>query len=113
MPNNRSKGKVFERWFVNNGLREVFPEIRRNAGTQAQSGGVDLENTGIFDFEIKAGKSYKSKMVRDFLEQVKTEGTKENWKCVLVKPDREEPYALLPYSDFLEILSALKSEGVL
>jgi hypothetical protein len=113
MPNNRSKGKVFERWFVNNGLRNIFPDIRRNAGTQAQAGGVDLENTGIFDFEVKAGKAYKSKMVRGFIDQVQQEGKKENWKCVLVKPDREEAYGIVPYKDLLEILNIMKSEGIL
>ena len=45
MPNNRSKGKRGERWFVNNGLREIFPDIKRNQAEQADDGGVDLVNT--------------------------------------------------------------------
>lgn len=112
MPNNRRKGKVFERWFVNNGLKNIFPEVRRNAGTQSQSGGIDLENTGIFNFEIKAGKSYKSKLIRGFIDQVQCEGKKENWCTVLVKPDHEEPYAIIPYEDFLEMLQVMKTEGI-
>jgi len=108
---NRQKGKRFERKLATT-LRPIFPSVRRNAGTQSQSGGVDLEETGIFDFEVKGGKAYKSKMVRDVLTQVQTEGTKEHLKVAVMYPDREEPYIMIPLNDFMEILGMLKREGV-
>lgn len=104
--NNRQKGKRGERYFASR-LREVFPNIRRNAGTQSQSGGVDLENTSRFDFEVKTGKSWKIKKVRQALDQVNQEGKKLNYKIVLVKPDREDPYAIMPFCDLKDILVEL------
>lgn len=112
MPNNRRKGKRIERWFANK-LKDIFPDVRRNAGTQSQSGGVDLENTGNFNIEVKGGKSYCYRGVRDMLLQVKKEGKEENLDVVLVKPHREEAYALIPFEDFKEILNQLKAEGVI
>lgn len=110
MANQRRKGKRIERWFVNNGLKDIFPDIRRNAGTQAQSGGVDLENTPGFNFEVKGGKSYTWKGVRDVIDQVKEEGKKSNIDVALVKPHREESYALIPFEDFKELLARLKEQ---
>ena len=112
MTNNRQKGKRIERWFATE-LRRIFPKIRRNAGIQAQSGGVDLEETGVFDFEVKGGKAYNNKMIRKFIDQVQSEGKGTNYKVVLVKPDREEPYAIIPFEDFFEILYAMKAEGII
>ncbi len=106
--NNREKGKRGERLFKNL-LSKFFPEIRRNAGTQSQSGGVDLENTGNFDFEVKNGKTYTLTKIRAMLDQVEEEGKEDHYKVVLVKPDREEPYALMPYSTFEKILEELLS----
>ena len=112
MTNNRRKGKRIERWFANE-LKAVFEAVRRNAGTQSQSGGVDLENTGCFNMEIKGGKSYCYKGIRDMLDQIREEGNPENFDCVLVKPHYEEPYALMPFDDFLAILNLMKKEGLL
>lgn len=112
MTNQRQAGKRWERWFANK-LKLVFPDIRRNAGEQAQQGGVDLLGTGCFDFEIKGGKAYRSKMVRGLLDQVENEGTKHNYKVVMVKPLREEPYVLMPFTDFMEVLYAMKAEGII
>lgn len=112
MINSRQKGKRGERWFATR-LRPIFPDIRRNAGTQAQSGGVDLENTGIFNFEVKFGKAYYIKSVKKMIDQVKAEGKKENYNTVLVKPERDDAYVLIPFDDFLEILQSMKAEGII
>ena len=104
--NNRQKGKRGERYFARL-LKEFFPEVRRNAGEQAQQGGIDLLGTEPFDFEIKFGKAYKSKMNRDFIDQISGEGKKGNFHVVLVKPDHEEPYILMPFIHFLVLLNLL------
>ena len=110
--NSRQKGKRIERFFANK-LKHIFPDIRRNAGIQAQSGGVDLEKTGCFNFEVKGGKYARSKKIRDWLDQVKGEGEKENLDCILVKPEREECFVVMPFDDFLEWLERDKKEGII
>lgn len=103
MTNNRQAGKRWERWFATR-LKPIFPEIRRNAGTQSQSGGVDLENTPGFNFEVKGGKKYKSKMIRGIIEQIENEGNKKFLNAVLVKPLLEDAYVVVPFGDFLHLL---------
>lgn len=112
MANSRQKGKRIERFFAKL-LKEIFPNIRRNAGIQAQSGGVDLEETPGFNFEVKGGKYAKSKKVRDWIDQVQSEGKPQYWDVLLIKPDREDPYALIPIDDFIEILQAMRKEGII
>lgn len=101
---NRDKGKVIERYFATE-LRPYFPNIQRNAGTQAREGGCDLINTPFFSFEVKGGKAYVSKMVRDCLDQVKREARPNTLRSVLFKPDREEPYVAMPFEDFKKLVS--------
>lgn len=112
MTNNRQKGKRIERKLATI-LRPMFPNVRRNAGIQAQSGGVDLEETGCFDFEVKGGHAYKSKMIRDVLEQTKSEGKAGNYKVAVMFPDREEPYVMIPLDDFMEMLQVMKKEEII
>lgn len=112
MINSRQKGKRIERYFANT-LKDIFPNIRRNAGIQAQSGGVDLEETGCFDFEVKGGKAYNIVKIRNMIDQVQEEGSDHNYKVVLVKPEREDPYAIIPYTDFLDLLNTLKVENII
>lgn len=111
MTNNRDKGKRGER-MVATLLRDIFPDVRRNAGTQSQSGGVDLENTGCLDVEVKYGKAYKSKKIRAIIDQVEKEGKKENWKVAFVIPEREKGYVIIPQDDFIEMLSIMKKEKI-
>lgn len=94
-------------------LKDVFPDVRRNFYGQAQSGGVDLENTGPFNVEVKSGKAYVSRMIRDVLDQVAGEGKKENWDLCMMFPHREKPYIMMPMDDFLELLAIAKKEGIL
>lgn len=101
---NRDKGKTIERWFATE-LRSLFPNVQRNAGTQAREGGSDLINTPFFSFEVKGGHAYKSKMVRDCIDQVKQEARPATLRCVLFKPDREDPYVAIPFDDFKKLVS--------
>lgn len=111
MTNNRDKGKRGERYFATR-LRPLFKHIRRNAGTQAQAGGVDLEETDPFNFECKCGKAYKIKKNVEMLRQVRQEGKESNWGVVLVKPDREPAYILMSFEDFYEMLENMHIEGI-
>lgn len=108
--NSQKKGKRIELFFAKK-LREIFPEVRRTGFLQSQSGGVDLENTGCFNFEVKGGKLPKKN--EQMLEQIKQEGKPENYDVVLCKRDRCQPYVMMPLADFLEILHKLKKEGVI
>lgn len=110
--NSRQKGKTYERELAKL-LAQVFPDVRRNAGTQSQAGGVDLENTGCFDFEVKGGEHCKIKKVDGFRQQLQQEGKEENYKAVWVRPTRDKGYFVIETSDFLEILDKLKGAGVI
>ena len=96
---NRDKGKRVERWWATE-LREFWPNIRRNAGIQSQSGGRDLEETGNFAWEIKGGKMYVSKMIRNIINQAKSESGEGQLTIAGVKPEREDPYIIMPFEDF-------------
>jgi len=106
--NNRAKGKRGERFFAIL-LREYFPLIKRNQAEQADAGGTDFVNTNPFNFEVKFGKAYKIKKMRDIIDQTESEGSKENLSCALIKPDREKEYVVLPFTDFLTLLKWLKT----
>lgn len=110
--NVREKGKRIERHFANE-LREFFPSVERNGLQQSASGGVDLVNTGMFNVEVKGGKAYKSKMIRKMLDQVSEEGDRTKLDLCLVKPEREEAYAVIPFDDFKELLRILSTEKII
>lgn len=103
MVNKKQAGKRWERWFATR-LKNIFPDIRRNAGIQSQSGGVDLENTNPFNFEVKGGKRYKYRGIRKMIDQVENEGNPNYCNVVLVKPSLENAYAIIPFDDFKRIL---------
>ena len=103
MPNNRDKGKVGERWLAGI-LRPLFPDVQRNAGTQAREGGADLINTGKFAFEMKYGKSYVSRMNRNLLDQAIKEAKEGEVPVVVVKPHREKPFVMMQLDDFIHLI---------
>ncbi len=106
MINSRQKGKRLERYFAGK-LRPIFPEIQRNANGQSQEGGIDLRNTDPFNFEVKGGKYAKIKKIREWLEQVATEGKRSNYDVLLIKPEREEPYVVMPYDAFHDLIEGM------
>jgi hypothetical protein len=114
MTNSRDKGKRNERWFVNNGLEDVFPDIRRNANTQSRDGGVDLENTPGFNFEVKSGPKFNYVNTRKAIEQVQGEGVDGDVDVVLVRPQEKtgnkqyvQAFAMIPFADFTQLLDKL------
>lgn len=111
MTNQRAKGARGERFFANK-LKEFFPNITRNYKEQAAGGGTDLDNTPGFSFEVKFGKAYSSKMIRNIIDQVQSEGKKDTLKVALVKPDREKEYAIIPFKDFLKLLKEYFSRKI-
>ncbi len=109
---SRSKGKHWERYFVNK-LKAVFPDCQRNWNGQTDHGGKDLLNTGSFCCEVKGGKSYKYTGIRNILDQCHTEARPDEWEVSLVKPSHEDPYVLIPFDDFMEILRFMQAEKLL
>lgn len=105
MINSRQKGKRIERYFVNL-LKPILPNLRRNANEQSQRGGVDIidDDYPAIDFEVKGGKAFVSKMIRTVVNQLETEGTKGNLKIACIKPEREDPYYIMPNDTLQEIL---------
>lgn len=112
MTNTRQAGKRYEREIANQ-LKNIFPNIRRNAGTQSQSGGVDLENTGCFNIEIKGGKQCVIKKIDKWREQLRNEGKPENYGLLFVRPSREKGYVILEIDDFLELLEKMKVNDII
>ena len=109
---SRSKGKRFENEIANE-LKEIFPDCHRNWIGQSAQGGVDLANTSCFDVEIKGGKQTNIAKIRKWLDQVEEEGQENNFKVVIARPIREEKYVVMPWDDWLEMLSAMKAEGII
>lgn len=113
MTNSKAKGKRGERIFVNL-LKDIFPDIHRNWHQQTFSkhNGCDLEaDNCCFNFEVKIGKLPKKN--QQFLDQVKEEGKKENYDVVLCKRDNCDPYVMMPFDDFKQLLKIMKKEGVI
>ena len=99
----KQKGNRIERFFRDE-LREFFPRANRNLN-QSRSGGVDLINTDPFNIEIKGGKSYVYKGIRDMLDQVTSaKGKTGIYDIILVNPHYEDPYVLIPFKDFKRML---------
>ena len=98
----KKKGSRIERFFQHE-LEELFPLVERNL-QQARDGGVDLVNTYPFNIEIKGGKSYTWVGVRRILDQVQKAEGEGKYDIALVNPHYEEPYVLMPFSDFKEML---------
>lgn len=108
----RSKGQRKEREIINQ-IKHIFPNAHRNWLVQNAVGGSDIASAGCFNWEVKGGNQANIKKVRGWLEQVREEGVKEHWDVVVANPDREESYVILPFDDFLEMLEAMKAEGII
>ena len=111
MTNSRLKGKTGELYFVH-ALKEIFPKVHRNWLEQSAKGGIDLSDTGDFDFEIKVGKQCNIKKVLGWLTQLEKEGNPEHFKTILCKYQRKE-YAIMSFNDFMLFLEFLKNKRVI
>ena len=114
MTNSRRKGKRGEIKAVHM-LSDIFPDIHRNwlAQTAKEHNGADLAGCKPLNIEVKYGKVAKIKKIRSWLDQVALEGEKTNWDVVLALPEREEPYIVMPFADWKEIIALLKREGLI
>lgn len=101
--NSRAKGKRGERYFLPF-LQKHFPNVKINRLDQAAEGGPDYRDTDEFDFEAKCGKPIVK--TEQWVSQAINQGEKFNLKVVLFKPDRKEPYVLIPLDDFGDLLKA-------
>ena len=45
-------------------------------------------------------------MIRDIIDQTVQEKGSKKYAVSLVKPDREDPYAIIPLDDFLELIES-------
>lgn len=107
--NNRQAGKRWERYFAND-LKSIFPDVKRNANEQSQMGGLDLKNTAPFGFEIKGGKQCNIVKIDNWLEQLNTELKQAGIKygAVLCKPSRKEPFVILSYKQYIELIEGIE-----
>lgn len=87
--------------------------MQRNYNAQSANGGRDLLNTGPFAVECKGGKSYKYAGIRKILDQCHDQAAPEELELSLVKPTYEDPYILMPFADFLELLERMKEQDLL
>jgi hypothetical protein len=104
MVNSRAKGKRGERNFIN-ALRDHHPGIKPNREEQAADGGLDFVNTGEFAYEVKCGKQCKIIKIKKWLDQLNTEcPPTKSIQVLLIKPDREDAYVIMPYSSYDKLL---------
>jgi len=99
----RTKGHNFERWIAKK-LREIFPGARR--GLQYQDGKkcADVVDAGPWHWECKVG---KKPGVRTALKQAEIDCSKGMIPVAVIKDDRAEPFVVLPFDDFLEMVGQL------
>lgn len=93
------KGKQFERECADL-LGTVFPDAKRHLESQqAECGGFDLDNTGIFRFQCKRNAAYCNPSK---IEEVRTpEG---QIPVLLTRGDNKKAVAVLYFEDFVAFL---------
>lgn len=108
---SRSKGKRYERDVIE-ALKKVFPNCHRNWLEQSAQGGVDINDTPRFAFEVKGGKQANIAKIRKWLNQLEDEVVNDDFKVLLARPIRENWYALMPFDDFLKLLIEFKKNEI-
>jgi len=101
---SRTKGHNFERWVAKE-LREIFPGARRGLQYQDGTGCADIVNAGPWHWECKIG---KKPGVRAALKQAENDCSKGMIPVAVIKDDRLEPFVVLPFDDFWEMIWQLK-----
>ena len=95
---SRRKGHNFERFVAKLFREHGYDKAMRNMEYQ-EGQGIDLNNTGIYDVQLKCGKKHAS------ISKIKEVPLMDGRVPVLVtKADNEETYAVLPFSDFLRLI---------
>ena len=100
---SRNKGKYGERYFVNL-LKPIFPKAKRNLMEQTRDGGVDIEGTDGWSFEVKYGKQCNIKKIEGWMDQLKGEAKKGDYQALLIKGLRRKPLVIMPFDDWMTML---------
>jgi len=110
MINSRDKGKRFELKIAKVWMRLFGGEVERTsyASKKLDDMGVDLTNTDPFNIQCKAVES--SMNYHQILERM-PHG--RNINLIVHKRNHQPPVAALYLEDFLELLTAMKREGIL
>lgn len=92
-------------------LADLYPGCKRHLEFQKQEAdmGIDIDNTGFVDIQVKIGKQVPKK-IYDFINQIKSRDGQ--YKVVMMKRDNERWLALMELEDLKELLNILKVEGV-
>lgn len=102
---SRTKGHNFERE-VAGVLRDIFPEAKRQLEYQEdECKGVDIANTGKYKIQCKCKKKYVSV---NTMKEIQC--GKEDVPIVVTKAMREEPMAILPWKDLINLIRDAESK---
>ena len=103
---SRTKGHSFERAIAIR-LREIFPDAKRHLEYQCdEANGVDISGTGPYLFQCKKLKKYAPVTC---IQEIKHDPDFDI-PVLVTAADREEPMAVLPFSELLILLKAVKSK---
>ncbi len=110
MINSRDKGKRFELKIAKVWMRLFGGEVERTsyASKKLDDMGVDLTDTDPFYIQCKAVES--SMNYHQILERMPH---KDNINLVIHKRNHQPPVAAMYLEDLLELLTAMKREGIL
>jgi hypothetical protein len=110
MINSRDKGKRFELKIAKVWMRLFGGDVERTsyASKKLDDMGVDLTNTDPFNIQCKAVES--SMNYHQILERMPH---KDNINLVIHKRNHQPPVAAMYLEDLLELLTAMKREGIL
>ena len=100
---SRSKGKSGELYFVNL-LKGIFPNCHRNWKTQTAVGGVDLDGTPGWSFEVKYGKQCNIKKIEKWIDQLNNEANEGDYKALLIRGLRRKPLVIMEWDDWMTML---------
>lgn len=101
----RQKGIEFELKCAE-ALRVVFPKVKRRLEfQQLEERGVDLDNTGRFKFQCKKLKKYAPITT---INEIDFQAWLGEVPVLITAGTREEPMAVLPFSDLVELLKGQK-----
>ena len=103
---SRDKGARGERQLVAD-LREVFPEFEVKRGLGQARGGEEVPDiAGIPNWHIES-KCGKKQNPRAALAQAIAQAKEGHTPVAVVRDDHKEPFALLLWEDFLQVLKCL------
>lgn len=96
---SRRKGHSFERDIAKK-LKQVFPKARRRLEYQADmaADGVDIDNTGVYAFQLKRLKNYAP------INCIKEIQRKDCVNVLVTKADQEREVAVIYLDDFLKLI---------